>query len=111
MIKKHELNIHDIPIEHITKQYLEFMDMFKMLDLDVAGEFVVMAANLIYIKSRSLLPANVQPPEGHYFVWGGEFGRMPFAEGEGAAAARLSCKPVFMCAARTPAPRRSGRVP
>ena len=39
------------------------MEAFKMLDLDVAGEFVVMAANLIYIKSRALLPAHVQPPE------------------------------------------------
>jgi segregation and condensation protein A len=63
LIKRDEIDIHDIPIEHITKQYLEFMDLFKMLDLDVAGEFVVMAANLIYIKSRSLLPASVQPPE------------------------------------------------
>jgi segregation and condensation protein A len=63
LIKRDEIDIHDIPIEHITKQYLEFMELFKMLDLDVAGEFVVMAANLIYIKSRSLLPASVQPPE------------------------------------------------
>jgi segregation and condensation protein A len=63
LIKRDEIDIYDIPIGHITKQYLEFMELFKMLDLDVAGEFVVMAANLIYIKSRSLLPANVQPPE------------------------------------------------
>lgn len=63
LIKRDEVDIYDIPIEHITKQYLEFMDLFKMLDLEVAGEFVVMAANLIYIKSRSLLPAAVQPPE------------------------------------------------
>src|SRR5207302_1639204 len=55
--------IYDIPIERITKQYLEYMDMFKILDLDVAGEFVVMAANLIYIKSRSLLPVSQQPPD------------------------------------------------
>ena len=63
LIKRDEIDIHDIPIGHITKQYLDFMELFKMLDLDVAGEFVVMAANLIYIKSRSLLPAHVQPPE------------------------------------------------
>ncbi|MEO6787062.1 MAG: segregation/condensation protein A, partial [Chthoniobacteraceae bacterium] len=63
LIKRDEIDIHDIPIGHITRQYLDFMEMFKMLDLDVAGEFVVMAANLIYIKSRSLLPASVQPPE------------------------------------------------
>jgi segregation and condensation protein A len=63
LIKRDEIDIHDINIGHITKQYLDFMELFKMLDLDVAGEFVVMAANLIYIKSRSLLPVNVQPPE------------------------------------------------
>ena len=63
LIKKDEVDIYDISIERITAQYLEFMDAFKTLDLDVAGEFVVMASNLIYIKSRSLLPVNVQPPE------------------------------------------------
>lgn len=63
LIKRDEVDIYDIPIEHITKQYLEFMELFKMLDLDVAGEFVVMAANLIYIKSRALLPVHAQPPD------------------------------------------------
>jgi len=63
LIKKDEIDIYDIPIEHITKQYLEYMEMFKILDLDVAGDFVVMAANLIYIKSRYLLPKDQQPPE------------------------------------------------
>lgn len=63
LIKKDEIDIYDIPIERITKQYLAYMDLFKILDLDVAGEFVVMAANLIYIKSRSLLPVSQQPPE------------------------------------------------
>jgi len=63
LIKKDEVDIYDIVIERITQQYLEFMDAFKTLDLEVAGEFVVMAANLIYLKSRSLLPAHVQPPE------------------------------------------------
>lgn len=63
LIKKDEVDIYDIVIERITQQYLEFMEAFKTLDLEVAGEFVVMAANLIYIKSRSLLPAHVQPPE------------------------------------------------
>jgi len=63
LIKKDEVDIYDIVIGRITQQYLEFMDAFKALDLDVAGEFVVMAANLIYMKSRSLLPAHVQPPE------------------------------------------------
>jgi segregation and condensation protein A len=63
LIKRDEIDIYDIPIERITKQYLDYLQMFKILDLDVAGEFVVMAANLIYIKSRSLLPVDQQPPE------------------------------------------------
>jgi segregation and condensation protein A len=63
LIKKDEIDIYDIPIERITKQYLQYLDAFKILDLDIAGDFVVMAANLIYIKSRSLLPVNQQPPD------------------------------------------------
>jgi len=63
LIKKDEIDIYDIPIERITRQYLEYLDAFKILDLDVAGDFIVMAANLIYIKSRSLLPKDQQPPE------------------------------------------------
>lgn len=63
LIKRDEIDIYDIPIEHITKQYLSFMELFKMLDLEVAAEFVVMAANLIYLKSRSLLPVSLQPPD------------------------------------------------
>lgn len=63
LIKRDEVDIYDISLERITQQYLEFMEAFKVLDLEVAGEFVVMAANLIYLKSRSLLPAHVQPPE------------------------------------------------
>ncbi|MDP9292650.1 MAG: segregation/condensation protein A [Verrucomicrobiota bacterium] len=63
LIKKDEIDIYDIPIERITKQYLDYLQLFKILDLDVAGDFVVMAANLIYIKSRSLLPVDQRPPE------------------------------------------------
>ena len=63
LIKRDEVDIYDISLERITAQYLEFMDAFKTLDLEVAGEFVVMAANLIYLKSRTLLPVDVQPPE------------------------------------------------
>ena len=63
LIKKDEIDIYDIPIERITRQYLEYLDAFNILDLDVAGDFVVMAANLIYIKSRSLLPKDQQPPD------------------------------------------------
>lgn len=63
LIRKDEVDIYDIPIESITSQYLEYLQVLKFLDLDVAGEFIVMAANLIYIKSRSLLPVDQQPPE------------------------------------------------
>ena len=63
LIKRDEIDIYDISIERITKQYLEYLQAFKELKIDIAGEFVVMAANLIYIKSRSLLPLDQQPPE------------------------------------------------
>ena len=63
LIKKDEVDIHSISIERITKQYLKYMDTFKMLNIDLASEFIVMAANLMYIKSRTLLPKSVQPPE------------------------------------------------
>ena len=63
LIKRDELDIYDISIERITRQYLEYLQAFKELNIEVAGEFVVMAANLIYLKSRSLLPADQQPPE------------------------------------------------
>jgi len=63
LIKRDEIDIYDIPIEHITRQYLEYLEAFQVLDLDIAGEFVVMAANLIYIKSRSLLPVHQQSEE------------------------------------------------
>ena len=56
LIKKHELSIYDIPILTITKQYLEYIDLMQEMNLDVAGEFLVMAATLIHIKSRMLLP-------------------------------------------------------
>jgi segregation and condensation protein A len=63
LIKREEVDVYDISIERITKQYLEYLDTFRMLDLELAGEFVVMAATLIYIKSRNLLPVHQQPPE------------------------------------------------
>jgi segregation and condensation protein A len=56
LIKKHELNIYDIPIALITAQYLDYLNLMEELNLDVAGEFLVMAATLIHIKSRMLLP-------------------------------------------------------
>ena len=56
LIKKHELDIYDIPIALITRQYLDYIELMQDLQLDVAGDFLVMAATLIHIKSRSLLP-------------------------------------------------------
>ena len=63
LIKRDEIDIYEISLERITRQYLEYLQAFKELNIDVAGEFVVMAANLIYLKSRSLLPVDQQPPE------------------------------------------------
>ena len=63
LIKQDEVDIYDISIERITRQYLEFLQAFKELNIELAGEFIVMAANLIYLKSRSLLPVDQQPPE------------------------------------------------
>ena len=56
LIKKNEVSIYDIPITLITAQYLEYIDLMQEMNLDVAGEFLVMAATLIHIKSRLLLP-------------------------------------------------------
>jgi segregation and condensation protein A len=56
LIKKHEVNIYDIPIALVTSQYLDYIDLMQEMNLDVAGEFLVMAATLIHIKSRTLLP-------------------------------------------------------
>ena len=56
LIKKNEVNIHDIPIATITAQYLEAIALLQELNLDIAGEFLVMAATLIHIKSKMLLP-------------------------------------------------------
>src|ERR1700675_4508063 len=63
LLTRDEIDLYDISIERITRQYLECLQAFKELKIDIAGEFVVMAANLIYLKSRSLLPLDEQPPE------------------------------------------------
>ncbi|PWT80353.1 MAG: chromosome segregation protein ScpA [Acidobacteria bacterium] len=62
LIKQDEIDIYDISLERITSQYLEYLQAFKELNIELAGEFIVMAANLIYLKSRSLLPVDQQPP-------------------------------------------------
>ncbi|MET0262816.1 MAG: segregation/condensation protein A [Rariglobus sp.] len=56
LIKKNEIDIYDIPIVSVTRQYIEVLHSLKQLDLDIAGEFFVMAATLMEIKSRMLLP-------------------------------------------------------
>ena len=56
LIRKSEVNIYDIPIALVTRQYLDYIDLMQEMNLDVAGEFLVMAATLIHIKSRMLLP-------------------------------------------------------
>ena len=56
LIKQNKVDIYDIPIALITKQYLEYVELMKELNLEIASEFLVMAATLIYIKSRMLLP-------------------------------------------------------
>lgn len=56
LIQKHEMDIYDIPIAEITSQYLATIEAMKSLNLDLAGEFLVMAATLLHIKSRMLLP-------------------------------------------------------
>lgn len=61
LIKKDELEIHNIPMESITAQYVQYLDLMKMLDLNIAGEFLVMAATLMMIKSRMLLPVEDRP--------------------------------------------------
>ena len=59
LIKKHELDIYDIPIAPITQQYLEYIELMQSLDMEIAGDFLVMASTLTHIKSKMLLP----PPE------------------------------------------------
>jgi segregation and condensation protein A len=61
LIKKNELSIHDIPIALITEQYLRTIELMQELNLDLAGEFLVMAATLIHIKSKLLLPRPESP--------------------------------------------------
>lgn len=68
LIKQNELNVYDIPIALITEQYLGYIELMQEMNLDVAGEFLVMASTLIHIKSKMLLPrpetaAGIEPEE------------------------------------------------
>lgn len=58
LIKKNEVDIYDIPISTITNQYLQYIEWMKSMNIDIAGEFLVLAATLTHIKSRMLLPAS-----------------------------------------------------
>jgi segregation and condensation protein A len=63
LIKKSEVDIYHIEIGKITDQYLSYIDQIQQMDLELAGDFLVMAATLVYIKSRTLLPEDQQLPE------------------------------------------------
>ncbi len=63
LIRRDEVDIYDIPIERITTQYMEYLGLMRMLDLNIAGEFIVMAATLMMIKSRMLLPVEEREEE------------------------------------------------
>lgn len=60
-IKKEEVNIYDIPIARITEEFLSYIRLMQYFDLELASEFIYMAANLMYIKSQMLLPRQVEP--------------------------------------------------
>ena len=64
LVKKHELSILDIPIAFVTAKYLEYLDAIAALDLDIAGEYLLMAATLCHIKSRELLPSPEPDEDG-----------------------------------------------
>ncbi len=61
LVKKDHLNITDIPITKVTEQYMQYLEVMKFLDLNIAGEFLVMAATLMQIKSKMLLPPDENP--------------------------------------------------
>lgn len=66
LIRKHEIDIYDIPIHLITEQFFEYLELMKMLDLEIAGEFIEMVAILMNIKARLLLPRPVGVSEEEY---------------------------------------------
>jgi segregation and condensation protein A len=72
LVKKHELSILDIPISFVTEKYLEYLDAMAGLDIDVAGEYLLMAATLCHIKSRELLPSPEPLEEEGEALEGGE---------------------------------------
>jgi segregation and condensation protein A len=98
LVRENKLDIHDIPIARITQQYLAYLDTMKALNLDVAGEFLVMAATLLHIKSRSLLPRTEEdlPPEEDPEIMRAELSRrLVEYEKYKEAALRLAERPIM----------------
>src|ERR1041384_5121764 len=60
LIKKEEVDIYEVNLTQLATQFIQYIDVMRMLDLDIAGEFLVMASTLMYIKSRELLPVDQQ---------------------------------------------------
>src|SRR6185295_3210172 len=60
LIKKKEVDIYEVNLTHLATQFIEYIDTMRLLDLEIAGEFLVMASTLMYIKSRELLPVDQQ---------------------------------------------------
>src|SRR2546430_1917309 len=60
LIRKEEVDIYEVDLVRLASQFIEYLDVMRELDLDIAGEFLVMAATLMYIKSRELLPVDQQ---------------------------------------------------
>ncbi len=62
LVKKEEVDIYQVNLTKLATQFIEYVEMLRQLDLDIAGEFLVMASTLMYIKSRELLPVDQQAP-------------------------------------------------
>jgi segregation and condensation protein A len=62
LVRRDEVDIYDIEIGRITRQYLEYLEAMESIDVEIGGEFIVMAANLLFLKSRTLLPVDLQGP-------------------------------------------------
>lgn len=98
LVREDRLDIHDIPIARITEQYLAYLEVMKVLNLDVAGEFLVMASTLLYIKSRSLLPRHedeLEPAEDPETLRAELSRRLVEYEKIREAAARLGERPLL----------------
>ena len=98
LVRENRLDVYDIPIAKITEQYLAYIDLMKTLNLDIAGEFLVMAATLLYIKSRSLLPRHedeLEPEEDPEVMRAELSRRLVEYERMKEAAARLAERPLL----------------